>query len=358
MLFGTRLYRALLREARALPDDRARLHFKHRARSLMDRLQATQDRPAKAAAVVSRANKLLRQLQATNDGYTHAIERTLATAFGQRGPLKHKLLQPFVRPDPAVTKHNFSPPLAALVTSPLATSAQKAPTLENLTAPPTLPPRAFAHTDEARLLGQLIPQRIKAIKRRYWNTQTAKLSAPIAVNVTSKDNKPVKDVTDVLKAAGLRRVRVATGQAMLAELERKASVPEQYLPRSPRRSRTMTSSDECKRSLGTAPPQEALRIDDSDRRVFAPSLHATKWSRPSTISSRLMRRQYQRLLEQVPVVTVQDQRAATSSSASSAEPAARKPFKIAGINISVGTSNKHRGKNLPKLRDDELQWFK
>ncbi|KAK4055662.1 hypothetical protein OIV83_000208 [Microbotryomycetes sp. JL201] len=351
MLLGTRLYRALLREARALLDDRARCGATKTAYTRELMRPYTLRGYYKASIVVKQANKLLRQLQAANDGYGHAIERTLAVAFGQRGPAKHELLQPFVRPNPAFTTHKFSPALAALVTSPIATSAARAATLDNLKTPPSLPPRAFPDTEEARLLGPLTPQRTKAIRRRYWNMQTAKLAAPIAVNISRSDKQPVDDPLDVLAAAGLQRIDLERGHVRLSELERKASVTANHMPRLPRRAANRRDS---RHSIGTA-PRSKMSKDDSDRRVFPPSVHNTKWSRPHTITSRLMRRQYQRLLERSPVVTVQDGRASASPAGLARD--ATKPFKIPGINISVGTSTKHRGKNMPVLREDELQWF-
>lgn len=263
--------------------------------------------------------------------------------------------QPFTHPDPAVTVPVFTPALAALVTSPLATTAPKTHTPAQLVTPPSLPPRAFPDSEEARLLGPLIPQRIKAIRRRYWNDQVGKLRAPIAVEVSqSKQSDDNSAVSDILDAVGLDRVDHAQGQSRLAELEQKATVSVQRRPRVPRRLQSQTE----RATKGPAPIEVAkVCKTDSDRRVFSPSRKNSKWHNPKTVTPRLMRRQYARVLSKSPVVHVEDARGDTPSSKPAKATKQTKPFQVPGFKISVGLSDKSGNGVLPLLSDEAKWWL-
>ncbi|KAK4057877.1 hypothetical protein OIO90_001096 [Microbotryomycetes sp. JL221] len=338
-----------------------RAYYRDRAKLMFVKIRDHEDDGRKQAHIVKRANKLLKHLQATNDGYIHAIRRTLETAFAQRGPAKHKLLQPFTQPDKSFTGPKFNPALASLVTSPLATTASRPPTLTQLSTPPTLPPRAFPDSEEARLLGPLIPQRINAIKRRYWNNQMTKLIAPIAVKTINKSSN-TDDVTsedlapeDTLRAAGLSGVQYDDGMQRLAELERKAVVAPHHRPRAPRRSQSKQERNDTK---GTAPASIRQSKTDEDRRVFAPNFRAIKWGRPKTISNRLIRRRYQKVLEQAPIVAIEDSRSKVNAGQESNTAAATtKPFTIAGLRFSIERSEHCSSKSFTVATEEEQRWF-
>ncbi|GAA5920013.1 hypothetical protein JCM1841_000377 [Sporobolomyces salmonicolor] len=302
MLLGVRLYRQLLKEAHRLPDGHASSHYVRQIRAHF-RQPAVPESSLQGIRRVKRAEKLLRHLQAANDGYLHALTRVLETSYGLRGPDKHASLQPFLLP--AQSAYAFPPALASLVTSPVSHTSRP-PSPAQLVTPPTLPERADPTSEEARLLGPVIPQRIAAIKRRWWNSQTGKLKAPLAVKVRQggSDVKAPSTASAVLKGlqdAGLGEIKLQQGWKRLAELEEKASVPISAQPLPPKR--LQTPSD---RSSSHPVPVKAARerLDDVDRRVVSPSSKNTKWHRPKQITARLMRRQAAKLLQNAPIVVV------------------------------------------------------
>lgn len=160
------------------------------------------------------------------------------------------------------------------------------------------------------MLGPLIPQRINAIRRRYFNEQVGKLRAPLAVIVKGVEGQA--DEVKLLKEAGLAKVDLLRGRSMLTDLEDRASVREEEKPRPPRRLQTK----EERSVKGPAPRTSAVRPDDtikfSERTVLQNSRKTTKWHRPKVQTARFLRRRYQKLLEQSPIVTVEQVDEATA----------------------------------------------
>ncbi|GAA5986666.1 hypothetical protein JCM10908_003850 [Rhodotorula pacifica] len=306
MLLGAQLYRSLLKEARALPDPGLCQHYKDHIRHLFHR-EDVPESSLQAVRRVKRAQKLLRQLQAANDGYLHALTRTFEHAYGVRGKGKHAALQPFLDLglQDRKTRHSFPPPLAALVTSSISHTA-RAPSPAQLVNPPTLPARADPTSEDARLLGPLIPQRIKAIKRRYWNSQTGKIRAPIAVRLHADG----REIHDVAQAAELleRYAKLdisphalAQGRDRLAELVEKATAPTAWRGLPPRR--LQTAEQRALRG-STASTSAAPARAPPELRVLKPSSANTKWHLPKSMTARLLHRRMQETLTQAPIVDV------------------------------------------------------
>ncbi|GAA6008959.1 hypothetical protein JCM11491_003847 [Sporobolomyces phaffii] len=301
MLLGTRLYRHLLREARSLPDELASSYYRERVRTSF-RVTSGVASDLQVARRTKRAQQLLRQLQAANDGYLHALTRTIETAHGLRGPQKHIALAPFLARDHAC--HAFSPPLAALVGSALSHTSRP-PTPAQLVRPPTLPERADPTSEEARLLGPLVPERVRAIRRRWWNAQTSKVRPPLAVKVV-RDDDDVSDpeiAAEILRTLndGLEGVRLEEGHERVSLLERKATVPAHSRPLPPRRLQNREQRDH----LHPVPVKTCRPIvEDVQRRTSSPTSRNTKWHNPKQITGRLLRRRASQALEIAPIVHV------------------------------------------------------
>ncbi|GAA5837597.1 hypothetical protein JCM5353_003264 [Sporobolomyces roseus] len=299
MLIGSRLYRELLKEARALPDQLASSYYRERIRNSC-RATSNVESSLQVTRRTRRAQQMLRHLQAANDGYLHSLSRVLETAHGLRGPEKHASLSPFLSQDQA--RHTFSPPLAALLGSTISHTSRP-PTPAQLRNPPTLPERADPASEEARLLGPLKPERIRAIRRRWWNAQTNKLRAPLAVRVY-EDGKLVdgtdKATESLLKAnTGLEEADLGNGVKRLALLETKATVPLSSRPLPPKRLQT----SEQRSTYRPAPSKTARPVlSDQHRRTFSPTSRNTKWHAPKQITGRLMRRRAAGMLENAPIV--------------------------------------------------------
>ncbi|KAK4702314.1 hypothetical protein P7C70_g3912, partial [Phenoliferia sp. Uapishka_3] len=271
LIVGKELYRALWREARALPDKAATAHYYDLIRTSFTRIAAAPESSQDALKRVKEAQRPF-------------------------------ILSPTSSPH---SKHAFSPPLSALLSSPLA-HLSRPPTPANLRSPPSLPPRADPSSEAARLLGPLTPQRINKIRLRYYNHQIGKLRAPIAVKVRGLDGEVVEDAkraSVILEKAGLKGVDVAGGWEMLEELEKKARVPDEAKPRLPRRLQTM----ESKQTKGPAPKASTTQAQ-SPPRILSPSSKNTKWHLPNTISDRLLRRRYAEILKESPVVVFTESR--------------------------------------------------
>lgn len=260
--------------------------------------------------------------------------------------------QPNARVTPTYT---FTPPIVALLTSPLSHSTRP-PTRAQLASPPTLPARADPTSEEARLLGPLTPQRIKAIKRRYFNEQISKLRAPIAVRLRRKDGQPVKDEHLMLKYVGLGTVDLAKGQRVLGELELKAQIAEGATPRLPRR----LQSPEQRASKGVVPPRIKQEVADDQRRILSPSSKNSKWHLPKTLTPRLLRRRFQEILTNSPILVVEQQQLPSTSSSPSPtssidkpRPAVKTPFtfSVAQSPFARGSVQRH-----PEMSAEDQWW--
>lgn len=223
--------------------------------------------------------------------------------------------QPFLDPPttPRTSRQSFSAPLSALLTSQISHVARP-PSAANLLSPPSLPPRAFPTSEDARLLGPLTAQRVKKIKLRYWNDQTGKLRAPIAVVVRREGEElSLEESTEVLERLGLGGVRLEEGRKVLEDLERKARVGE--VPRKPRRLQSRAE----RATKGPTVKQGEGGKERKELRILSPSSKNSKWHLPKTLSPRLLRRRYQAILHDSPILVISE------SSSPPPRPSSKKP---------------------------------
>ncbi|GAA5994115.1 uncharacterized protein JCM10292_001880 [Rhodotorula paludigena] len=356
MLLGKELYRQLVREATHLPDARISEHYLARIRTtFLERNEPESSQ--QAARRTKHAQKLLRQLQAVNDGYIHALTRAYETAYGLRGPQKHQALEPFT--NPGLKKREFPPALAALVTSSIAHTSRP-PSTAQLTTPPTLPERADPTSEEARLLGPLTPERVRAIRRRWWNSQTGKIRAPLAVHVRRPGGEDVRDVGEATRllrdaglGSGLAEDLVRAGWSRLEQLERTATSKQVPLP--PRRLQTAEQ-----RATKHAPPEKLAlpRIEDAQRRVLSPSARNSKWHNPKQLTARLLRRRAEAVLEEGPVVVVHVPAPSAAAEEQEGEKKAKVPSKKGGAGFEVKRSElAHGEKGRVREMTDEERWW-
>ncbi|GAA6041867.1 hypothetical protein JCM8097_004516 [Rhodosporidiobolus ruineniae] len=302
LLLGKQLYRNLLREAKHLPDAQVSKHYLSHVRAAF-RQDPVPETSVQGVRRVKAAQKLLRQLQAANDGFYHALTRAYETAYGLRGKGKHAALAPFLAP--GLAQHTFPAPLSALVTSPLS-HLSRPPTPSQLAWPPTLPQRADPTSDEARLLGHLTISRERAIRRRWWNLQTGKVRPPAALRVRWADGTEVQspqEAAELLSKEGVKvgAEEVQEGWDRLAALEAAAMLPDGQQPLPPRRLQTPSQ-----RSPLHAPPQSTAlpAKTDDERRQFKPLASDTKWHNPKRVTARLLRRIAQGVAEKAVVLSL------------------------------------------------------
>lgn len=158
----------------------------------------------------------------------------------------------------------------------------------------------------------------------------------------------------MLKQAGLGRFNFAESKRLLAELEAKALVAEAARPRLPRR----LQSPEERAAKGSVPPQVKQEVLEEDRRILSPSSKNTKWHRPKTITSRLLRRRYQNILSNSPILVVEqsDPTTAPAPLPSSSKTSPR-PFKDP-FSFSVTQSAFAKGdtRRIPLASAEDCWW--
>ncbi|GAA5902273.1 hypothetical protein JCM6882_000489 [Rhodosporidiobolus microsporus] len=322
LLLGAPLYRSLLKEARALPDPLVAEHYRTHIRSSFHR-DSVPEASVQAIRRVKAAQKLLRQLQAANDGYLHALTRSFETAYGLRGKGKHAALAPFLAP--ALPTRTFPPPLAALLTSPLS-HLSRPPKPSHLSWPPTLPERANPASEEARLLGPLTIQRERAVRRRWWNLQTGKVRPPVAVKV-KRGEVQIGEVDEVVRLLAGNGVEMSEGEvrrgwerlealegslsptapggALSTPLPPRHSPSRALLPSSPPSSPSAAPSDLLRPPPSPSSTRNPFRRDPSSpRRVFKPLSSDTKWHPPKHVTPRLLRRIKEGVAEKAVVLTL------------------------------------------------------
>lgn len=204
-----------------------------------------------------------------------------------------------------------------------------------------MPERADPHSEEARLIGPLVPERIRAIKRRWWNSQTGKIRAPVAVQV-SEDGIAVRDVQHAKHLLeqtehGMEYVSLEKGQARLALLENKATVPPPAQPLPPRRLQTA----EQRATAHLVPPKtQRPVVKDAERRTFRPTSRNTKWHNPKQITARLLRRRAAETLEIAPIVKV------------NVTGKGRPRYEVAKSDFAKGAKGR-----FAEIGEEDLRWF-
>ncbi|GEM08453.1 hypothetical protein Rt10032_c05g2470 [Rhodotorula toruloides] len=371
MLVGKGLYRALLREAKLLPDNRLSEHYTAKVRTAF-REERHPESSERALRRIKRAQKLLRHLQAANEGYLHSVTRAYETAYGVRGKVKHAILavrlvelplavlrltlslQPFL--EPGRKRSNFPPALAALVTSSFAHSSRP-PSPADLLKPPSMPERADPTSEQARLLGPLIPQRIRAIKRRFWNNQTGRMLAPVAVKVVQgkEEVDDAETASRLLKRHAKLNVvpeHLIKGWKRIRDLEAKSSSSLPKLP--PRRLQTVEQRQNRSSPLSPVSARRIISVDA--RRSLVPAFNTTKWKSPRVIRPRLLRRRVQTMLQKMPTLTV---RVPAAKSDEDADKVANRKDKRKEATFAVQLSEKAAGEKgrYREMTEEERWWL-
>ncbi|KAI5479376.1 hypothetical protein MNV49_003710 [Pseudohyphozyma bogoriensis] len=209
-----------------------------------------------------KANRLLRQLQAANEGYLHAIQRVLENTYGIRGRTKHSLLEPFISDNPPTLKHPASAVTRTILSSPLLSHIP----LQSFVAP--LPPRADPTSEDSRLLGPLIPQRVKAIQKRWWKTTRRRLGGLVEVTDTAGE--------------------FTKSEGALRRIQKRAKA---ITPKKPRR----LQSVEERRGKVEVEEHGTRGGWQGERRILL-SRGSKQWSPPHAMTPRFIRRRYDNLL--------------------------------------------------------------
>lgn len=157
----------------------------------------------------------------------------------------------------------------------------------------------------------------------------------------------------MLKQAGLGSFSHASSRSLLDELEAKVQVAEVARPRLPRR----LQSPEERAVKGSVPPQVKQEISEEDRRILSPSSKNTKWHRPKIITSRLLRRRYQNILVNSPILVV-EQSDVTSSpstppSTSKSSPRLKDPF---SFSVTQSAFAKGNPRQIPLANAEDCWW--
>lgn len=143
----------------------------------------------------------------------------------------------------------------------------------------------------------MIPQRIRAIKQRYFSEQVGKVLAPLQVEI--KGVEGAEERRRIRKRIGLDK----ENNGLLGALERQSQVAETNIPMKPRRLQTKTE-----RNCPTHHPQKfATPAAPAHHNIERPYVGASKWERPKSTTSRSMRRKYQSLLNNSPILVVEKQ---------------------------------------------------
>lgn len=189
---------------------------------------------------------------------------------------------------------------------------------------------------------------MRAIKRRYWNAQTGKIRAPIAIRVETDgvaSEAPEEAAAQLERYTGLdvSAGALETGWKRLDELVAKTWSPFDWDPLPPRR---LQSPEDCLPTPSGLIEQMSLGLRATGTpRVPRPALSNTKWHQPKTLTPRLLRRRMQEALAQAPVVSVKI-----------ASPAAE--GKAAGVKYEVARHESAKGESgrWREQTDEEAWW--
>jgi hypothetical protein len=153
-----------------------------------------------------------------------------------------------------------------------------------LESPPALPPRADPNSEEARLLGPLSLRRRANIHWRFHSYEVSRIYPPLEIRVRKLDDGRVTEQpnsVDVLQKLGLTAVGME-GSPIFEEIERLARSPEL---------KPWTRRDEKIADLaGTLRTKSRIPWAGKDSRAT------------SNFSPRFLRRRYQELLSQTPLL--------------------------------------------------------
>lgn len=175
------LYRRLIREARALPDETTSEHFRGQIKKNF----------CKNSVYPAQHRQLLRLLQRANAGYIQQLQKCMQIAYGRRGKLarvrieailsqaRENATSPLIPTVPRTKLPQYTPLMKSYLLCPDSHRKGKAPKSGHLITPPALPARADPNSEDARLLGPFSKRREANIRWRYLTNFRDKMNAPI-----------------------------------------------------------------------------------------------------------------------------------------------------------------------------------
>lgn len=202
----------------------------------------------------------------------------------------------------------------------------------------------------------MIPQRIQAVKRRYWNEQIGKVRPPMATFIERSNDGDAQDDGKALRAAQIGWIDMKKGQDSLLDLESKARVPANRQPRLPRRLQT---ADERAIKGPTPSSSTSISCSSGDARVIPPSLNASKWHRPKILSTRLLRRRFQDVLSRSPILTVRDRGETVGASTKESQTSKKSSPSQNRFHFEVTLSEARLDglERVPEVDQETLQWI-
>ncbi|KAA1471576.1 hypothetical protein DENSPDRAFT_837599 [Dentipellis sp. KUC8613] len=281
-------YRLLLRQVHKLPDQYVREFYRIKIADDFRRCFQPQTGEAIRLIRIRKVHKLLARLERANRGCYRELREVLNNAYGRKGPLKWNLYRSLqtsfeARPAPRIIPSYersrppaYSPALTALLTSQSAVGRSKPVTQANIKLPPIMPQKVDPKSVEARLFGPLSKRREVNLHWRYFKMQRGKLRLPLKL---TEEGPRAADGTVAQKA---RDTYGLHGTKMMEDVARFAG-QQGLMPPLPRRQREAQSGTTAGSSKEVIPPQG----------------HP-----PGTAHGRALRRRYQKLLRDLPIMTV------------------------------------------------------
>lgn len=184
------------------------------------------------------------------------------------------------------------------------------------------------------------------------------MKAPIAVILKSSINE-TSDISAeerqvIIEKAGLTG-GVRENRRMLDEIEFKSRVEDGRVPRLPRRLQVSPIVQPILPlpSTFTIPPRSA------EPRILPPSSSTIRWHFPKTITARLLRRRYQLLLIESPIVTISLTRTKGSPPDSPDGSATKEELEKSRVQFNISNSEWARGgtSTLPIVSEEDLWWI-
>ncbi|KAJ7225699.1 hypothetical protein GGX14DRAFT_511982 [Mycena pura] len=242
-----RLYKAFLRQSRALPHLYLRQFWRIKGSDDVRAILKTENRHVRDHKI-KRMSKDVRKLEAANNRNTRAFGHVLDVAYGRKGKLKRELMEarycyelhldfpiltdPSIPPPPRIISavESSRPPvyskeLRVLLTS---SASRTRSTLkpEALDIPPTLPARADPNSDEAWLLGPFSKRREVNARWRFYQSEWQKVRPPLEVMVDcARDPVFHGGGPEDLRRAGIRGLPMQ-GLGIFGDVESLASFPQ------------------------------------------------------------------------------------------------------------------------------------
>ncbi|KZT32960.1 hypothetical protein SISSUDRAFT_1132833 [Sistotremastrum suecicum HHB10207 ss-3] len=390
------LYRSFLREAGKLPHAYLTSFFRIWGQ---DYIRKNRNEQGLLTKKLRRLQQERNRLESANQGNRKSFNRVLEIAYGQRGKLRHELLETILQTPgvalppriiPAVEKSRppvYSAALSALLTSPLSRHPRPLKSAA-LDTPPTLPARADRASEEARLLGPLSLRREVNIRWRFFTDQKTRVNVPISppLEPPSKPKLELKPKSRLEpkskpkpKAISLPHLRSMLNEESVhpdprllrALLSAKSKVPAEPEPEPEPKLGAASQSEknsgdsiipEHLRSYGIAEGNIIAQLEaltgSADARPPIPRRERASHSLPPSsdpnpltapMPTRWLRRRYRELLGRIPILT------AKPKSSKSTEPT---QYTVSLSHRAITSDNKGSKDRIPRASAVDIEWVR